>query len=220
MPPCLEAAIEFKREIVSFPDMADQPNPRFQDVSIFTRLTLWMRFKMIEQRLARRVSGGIMASSEDIQNRFARLDVMGKGALDETKAQLLLSWAFDVDLKLKDWDAIFFRLAGPESCLVQRDAILRWTDSLIRRHSRKSPSWHAIFLSFIAWVKATAIHLASVPLIFDHEGPFTRVWRVVNFMTALYTFVSVPYQIAFLRHELLGRYFSSLAASWAFDVLM
>jgi len=55
------------------------------------------RVRGIERRLARRAQRGLTLGSDDIYNRFIRLDVHGMGALDETKAQLLISWAFDVD---------------------------------------------------------------------------------------------------------------------------
>lgn len=201
-------------------ELIDLPNGKFQGLSWSKRMLLHIRFRMAERRIIRLIVKDMNISVEDIANRFDRLDTHGRGVLDETRTQLLLSWAFDVDFKAEDWDAIFYYLVGEKSCFARRHNILTWTTSLLKRRPRQTSRFYS-FVRLVADSGRALVHRISASnFIIDHTGSFSRKWKVIRAVVALYMFLTVPYQIAFLRESLLGRYFPSLIVSWAFDVLM
>ena len=196
-------------------------NRIYYTLGLCDKLLLPLRLWRVRRKLSHQIMIGLSATSEEIHNRCLRLDVFAVGALDETKTQLLISWAFDVDLKRSEWDAVFYHLAGPNTALAKREAILAWTDSLLQDHSQRMKredrgqgSWLKGLV--YSWSKS----LTQTHGVIDHRGSFARVWAVVKFLAALYMFLSIPYQVTLLREELLGRYFTSLLVSWAFDVVL
>lgn len=61
----------------------------------------------------------------------------------------------------------------------------------------------------------------SGPLtVFDNTGRFAKLWGRVMVAVALYYFLSVPYQIAFLRRSLTTSHRACLLVSYAFDALL
>lgn len=61
----------------------------------------------------------------------------------------------------------------------------------------------------------------SGPLtVFDNTGRFAKLWGRVMVVVALYYFLSVPYQIAFLRRSLTTSHRACLLVSYAFDALL
>ena len=181
----------------------------FRTYGFFQRVYHPLHMMLIRRRLSRHVAEGLSATREDIQNRFVRLDVLDLGALDETKTQLLLSWAFDIDLRQSDWEAIFYHLAGPSASLAKREAILAWTDSLLRDHSREATSVSARFRSTVKPITDFGNYFARTNFVIDHQGPFIAFWRVVKTIVALYIFLSVPYQVRAID---LSRYLCDVVA--------
>jgi len=175
---------------------------------------------IIQARLTRRVAQGMTANLDDVANRFRRLDVLDLGALDDTKTQLLLSWAFDIDMAQSDWDIIFYYLAGPDSALAKQEAIMDWVESILSKPAEQHTSLASCMHSLMESIHAFGDHLSNQHFIIPHQGRFARLWRVVMFLTVLYMFISVPYMIAFLRYALLTKYFTSLLISWSFDVIL
>lgn len=214
-PTVLDGTIKVHKPPSQPPVIIDEPNPKYQDLTQCGHLNLRLRFWLTDLRLSR----GAAPTFEDIQNRFDRLDKPGRGALDEDKAQILLSWAFDLDTKREDWDAIFYHLMGPTTSVVRKDVLLKWAASILNRRTR-GPYILLCLRSILLGARAILTHLLTASFVIDHKGRFWRCWKVLKPLTGIYMFLSVPYQMAFLRRQLLGQFLPSLLASWAFDFLM
>jgi len=215
----MNTIVDFTRDgYAPFP-LSQQPAQRLEDMSYLQRLLLPLRLRIVGRKLAHKAHKGLCVTTEDIQNRFTRLDAMDLGALDDTKTQLLFSWAFDIDLKKDDWDALFYHLAGPSSVLAKRDVILSFIDSLTQRRSHRLPSVATCLHAMAHSLRRITKQVLATRFVFDHNSNFANIWEIIKCTAALYMFLSVPYQIAFLRHGLLTTYFTSLSISWAFDAL-
>jgi len=189
--PNVHTFVDFRSEML----LPQAPQRYYEPYSFCNRLVLPLRMVLIRRQLERQVAEGLTACREDILSRFSRLDTMDLGALDAMKTQLLISWAFDIDLQQYEWDALFYHLAGPCSALARRDVILAWLDPILSPcQERPNPlldCWHRTTNSF----NEAATHLTSSRFIFDYNGPFIRCWHVVKTFVALYIFLSVPYQV-------------------------
>jgi hypothetical protein len=141
---------------------------------------------------------------EDMKRNFARLDTDSWGSLDREKVELLLSWSFDTELTRDEWDALFQSLTDEESSDMVHITAIEMLFTELNEEARK---------------KAQSKPLGSRSFIFDKQGMFISVWRRVMGLVGLYYFLSVPYQIAFLRSDLDTTYKTTLWVSYAFDCI-
>jgi len=192
----------------------------YNRINWWGRLLLPFRLRRIEKKLLQQVAKGLTASSEDVHSRFSRLDALELGALDETKTQLLISWAFDIDLKQNEWHAVFYHLAGPESGLAKREAILMWTDSLLKQHRKQLAVTDVYIQAIKNNLSDVRNHLQNTHGVIDHQARFAYIWSIITTAANLYMFLSVPYQTTLLHNKLLGQYFASLLISWGFDAIL
>jgi len=196
------------------------PSRRYQSFRWWNVMFFPLHRRIAELKLKHQVDEGLTASSEDMLNRFHRLDALDLGALDDTKTQLLISWGFDIDLSQVEWDAIFYHLAGPNSGLAKEAAVLGWVNSLLARKAR-TPSTLVTLVRYWETTLRNIFHaLLTSHFIIYHKSSFARMWRFIKTFAALYMFLSVPYMIFILREDLYTRYFTSLIISWVFDLVL
>lgn len=172
--------------------MVDRPPGNSVRISSFGRAKLALRFWFAEHRIAHLISRDLNITNEAIAGRFDRLDALGRGALDDSRTQLLLFWAFDVDMKREDWDAILYHLAGAtSSCLVQRQRLLAWTGKLLKRRTSHDSCLTSCCHGVLRVITLLSERVAASSFIVDHTGSFARYWRAVRAFTALYMFLTV-----------------------------
>jgi len=192
----------------------------YHERNLLAHFILGVRHRFVRRRLRNRAGKGLTATVEDIETRFHRLDVHESGALDETKTQLLISWAFDIDLKPDDWDSIYHHLVDPTTGLANKQAIMDWTNSILVQKSEPSNAFKRRLHDSTTTMRAQLKQMSNRRFIIHHKGTFNHLWRAVHFTTLLYMFLSVPYQLSLLRYGLLENYFTSLLISWCFDAIL